>query len=232
MNWLPRTLAGFAVMTVVALGLVPTAQAAPITLQLNVNIDRLCFSDAECHDISLDETMTYTFDDAVVSAYGYDLDSISIYRSDFGSVSMTMDGPLVQPLDVLGTLTSETSSSFLYRNEGRQPVGSSYASLYASDTKVYGSTGMRQIQLLRSRSSDTGGDGQIGWLTAADFVNELSLGSFIFTWNEQVNADRRSFYATGTATLAAVPDVPEPTSLLLLGTGLLATVWRRRRLQS
>jgi len=227
MKRLPRALTGFAVLTLFSLGLVPPAQAAPITLLLDVNIDRLCDADANCHEVSIDETMTYTFDDTAFSSFGYDLDTISIYRADFGSVSMTMQGPLAQPLNDLGAMTSETSSSFLYRNEGRQPVGSSYASLYALDTKYY-QGGMREMQLLRSRSSLTGGDGLIAPITGADFVSELSLGSFIFTWNERIDGDPRSFYASGSATLAAVPDVPEPTSLILLGTGLLATVWRRR----
>jgi hypothetical protein len=58
----------------------------------------------------------------------------------------------------------------------------------------------------------------------SDFAHELGLNSFFFAWNNYLRTpdgmDPRSFYATGTPTLVPPPAVPEPTSVLLVVTGL------------
>lgn len=211
------------------LGLTTTAAAAPITLQFAVHVDRLCDQSANCQEASIDESMTYIFDDTIVGGYAFDLSNMSIHRSDFASASMIMSGPLGID-NPFGTETT-SSSAFLYVLEGRDPAGSEFAQISTTDNRQYGDLWVSQIQMLGTRRADTGGDG-FASATAADFARELGLNSFLFIWNNylrtQDGMDPRSFYATGTATLVPPPAVPEPTSVLLVVTGLAGIMCKCR----
>jgi hypothetical protein len=247
-----HALATLAVVVVLgSLTLATSATAAPITLQFAVHIDRLCDQGANCQDASIDESMTYIFEDTITGGYAFDLSNMSIHRSDFASASMTMSGPL-GIANPSGTETS-TSDAWLYVLEGRDPMGSEFAQLSTSNNRQIdqlttlgdGSTRdllwVSQIQMFGTRRSDTGGDG-FASTTAADFVRELGLNSFFFSWSNSLRTqdcipgafcggdvtDPRSFYATGTATLVPPPAVPEPTSVLLLVTGLAGIMCKCR----
>jgi hypothetical protein len=246
-----HALATLALVCLGTLEFTTTAAAAPITLQFAVHIDRLCDQSANCQDASIDESMTYIFDDTITGGYAFDLSTMSIHRSDFASASMTMSGPL----GIANPFTTDTadSSAWLYVLEGRDPVGAEFAQLSTTDNRQHeelttlgdGSTHqvlwVSQFQMFGTRRSDTGGDG-FASTTAADFVRELSLNSFFFSWNNYLRTqdcaaggscdagvmDPRSFYATGTATLVPPPAVPEPTSMLLVVTGLAGIMCKCR----
>jgi hypothetical protein len=249
MNLYTRRLAGFLLALGCSLAIAPPAQAAPMTVQLAVNINHLCDSASVCQDVSIDETMAYTFDDTILSSFGFDFPTISLQSTQFGTdVTMAMSGPLVDVPNPFGSVTNDYSGSSIGVNEGRQPIGSINASISTSDVKHYEATTFfadgshrndywfRDLIIQGNRSSSTGGDGVTTPLTAADFLNELSLETLAFTWTNYlmsqecpaggaclpVVSDARGFYASGTATLAAAPAVPEPGSVLLLATGLVA----------
>ena len=248
-----RALAAVAVVVLGVLGFTASALAAPVTLQFNVNISRLCDINAHCNDVSIDETMTYVFDDTIIGGYAFDLSTMSVHRSDFASAAMTMSGPLSEIAHPFGTETTD-SNAWLYVNEGRDPAGSVFAQLSTRDARQRdelttlpdGSTHQlfwsQRIEMFGTRRSETGGDG-FASTTAADFVSELGLNSFFFSWNSLFYTqdcsptagcgpqlvDPRSFGATGTATLAVMPAVPEPTTLVLFGSGLVAVGARQKR---
>jgi PEP-CTERM motif len=256
MNRLYRRLAGFLLALACSLGMAPPAQAAPITLSLDVNINHLCDANNVCQDVSINETMTYIFDDTILSSFGFDFPTISTQSTQFGTaVSMLMNGPLVEIPNPFGSITNDYSGSSMGVNEGRQPAGSIDARISSADVKHYeasetladGSTRhnywFRDLTLFGSHSSATGGDGLVTPLTGLDFLNELSMDTLEFSWTNYlmtqdcpvggaclaVVSDPRGFTASGTAIVAAAPAVPEPTSLLLLATGLIATGLRLRR---
>jgi hypothetical protein len=234
-----HALATLAVVFLGSLVFTTTAVAAPITLQFAVHIDRLCDQNTNCSDASIDESMIYIFDDTIVGGYAFDLSTMSIHRSDFASASMMMSGPL----GIANPFGTETASSdaWLYVLEGRDPAGSEFAQLSTSDNRQHDDLWVSQIQMFGTRRSDTGGDG-FASTTAADFARELGLNSFFFSWNNYLRTqdctaggscvagvmDPRSFYATGTATLVPPPAVPEPTSVLLVVSGLAGIMCKCR----
>ncbi len=221
-----------------------SALAAPIALQFNVHVDRLCDANAVCGAVSLEGTISYGFDDTIVGGFAFDLPDVSVRRTNFAGGAMIASGPFGDLANPFASETNQSSAS-IYVSEERQPIGSRFADSTAEDMRSHDVwTGLpdggfrqeswfRQIQIARSHPSPIGGDGQAN-ATAADFLDELAGGTLTFSWytyayTQNCDAsgcatvvDPRGFYATGTATLVSpIPAVPEPATCLLVGTGLI-----------
>jgi hypothetical protein len=236
------------------------AQAAPVTLQFDVSVDRLCDAQSVCQSVALNgHVLSLVFDgDDVVSSGGSDFSTFSIHSTTFGPPSMRVSGGTLTDFpNPFGTVTSDSSSSSLLFYE--EANGYNQTNTYASVDQLHEGTVMHpdgswrdedwfySLRITRYAVDWTGADGLTTVPTAADMIAELSRGTFTFEWSAYIFtrdcpatgncvslspwvADPRNFYASGIATPQAdTPAVPEPTSLLLLGTGLLAAARRVQR---
>jgi PEP-CTERM motif len=236
------------------------AHAAPM-VTFDVTLNRLCDATSTCHDVALDGyTLTLVFNEDVVYSFGVDIDLFNSHVTAFGppSMSITGGGSLSDLPNPFGTVEFDSSGSSLSYSETKQPVGGGNTRLTASVhqqhegtvTNTDGNTWpinywFHTLTIERRLDYATGGDGITDPVTAADFLHELSIGSFELTWstqiftrtcpsegncNQLVNfvADPRNFTVFGTATMhVAAEPVPEPTSLLLLATGVMAACLKR-----
>jgi hypothetical protein len=190
---------------------------------------------------------------------GSDFSTFSIHSTAFGPPSMSVSaGALADLPNPFGPATSDSSGSSLAFYE--ETTGYSQTNTFASIERSFEGTVTHPdgswrdedwfytLRITRFLVDPTGGDGITTTPTGADMIAELSRGTFTFEWSANIFtrdcpatgncvslspwvADARNFYASGIATPLAAPAVPEPTSLLLLGTGLLAaaTAGRVRR---
>jgi PEP-CTERM motif len=233
------------------------AQAAPV-VQFDVTLNRLCDSTSSCHDVALDGyTLTLVFNEDVVYSFGVDIDLFNAHVTTFGppSMSITGGGSLTDLPNPFGSIEFDSSGSSLSYSENKQPIGGGNTRLTSNINQQHQSVvtnpdgntwdtayWFHSISIERRLDYLTGGDGVTNPVTAADFLHELSIGSFELTWSTQIFtrtcpaegncnqlaafvADPRNFTAFGTATIhAAAEPVPEPTSLVLLASGLMATI--------
>jgi hypothetical protein len=247
-------------VAILVIGLLTSREAHAAPMVFDVTVNRLCDSTSTCHDVALDGyTLTLVFNEDVVYSFGVDISLFNSHVTRFGPPSMSIGGGSTSDLaNPFGTVTSDNSGASLSYSENKNPVGPGTTSLSASVNQSHEGTAFNPdgtsqdqnwfytLSLFRQTSYLTGGDGSTNPVTGADFLHELSIGTFDLTWSSQIFtrdcpatgncvqlaqwvADPRNFNAFGTATIhAAAEPVPEPASLLLLGAGLMATIYLKR----
>jgi hypothetical protein len=221
-------------MGLVALCLSHTAQADPITLNFRADITQACRND-ECQSVELSVPFTVRFDSRVTSEY------------DFGNQAAKFYGPpsLTIPLPGQGQPGTTPDSTFLDQTTGQGRIvidsGESwqhYADVFAGEIfedlvdPVHDGDPVVAWQLVMSKDIT---EFAKPTLSAREFVRLIGRGpmdfGYVFSLRTADGWRSGSSYG-GTATLTNVEPVPEPTSWLLLASGLGALgtgAWRRKR---